>query len=46
MNITKRYVHPQHQTVRKAIERADSYNPATAVSVGADTRLDKTKAID
>jgi len=46
MSITKRYVHPQHQTVRKAIERAGRHNLSTPTQIEADAEGAEAQVID
>lgn len=46
MSITKRYVHPQQQTVRSAIERAGRHNSSTPAQIGAEAEAPEVPLID
>jgi integrase len=46
MSITKRYVHPQQETIRKAMERVSGHNLSTPLQLEAGTESVEPQVID
>jgi integrase len=46
MSITKRYIHPQQQTIRSAMERATRHNSSTIPLVEPQTRTTRKELVD
>jgi integrase len=45
MSITKRYVHPQQQTIRTAMERASRHNSSTIAGVELQSRTTRRELV-